>query len=66
MLPKALRMLAKVRHCPRELFRSKCCVKICKVTYFYVINQFWELFEASSNTDSCCSDLAMKLNFGSN
>jgi hypothetical protein len=44
----ALWTLAKVCHCPRELLWLKCCVNRCKVTYFCVINQFWELSEASN------------------
>jgi hypothetical protein len=45
MLPRALRALAEVRHCPRELLWRKCCVNRYKVTYFCVLNQipgtFW-------------------------
>jgi hypothetical protein len=44
MLSKALRTLAKVCHCPSELLCTKCCVNRYEVTYFCVINQFWEVF----------------------
>jgi hypothetical protein len=37
--------IAKVCHCPRELLWRKHCVNRCKAAYFFVINQFWELFE---------------------
>lgn len=44
MFPKALQSLAKVYHCPLEILWRKCCVNIC------VINQFRELFKASSTS----------------
>jgi hypothetical protein len=47
MLPKPLQILTKVCHCPRELFWSEYCVSSCMITYLCVINQFWELFEAT-------------------
>jgi hypothetical protein len=47
ILSKALKMLAKAYHCPGELLRRK-CVNRYKVPYFCAINQFQNLFEASS------------------
>jgi hypothetical protein len=46
-LPKALRTLAKVCDCPRELLRRKYRVNGCYIT-FCVMNQFWILFEVTS------------------
>jgi hypothetical protein len=48
MLSKAVWMLVKVCHCQRELLWRKCCENKCKVTYFCAINQFQELYEATS------------------
>jgi hypothetical protein len=39
---KALQMLPKVFHCPKELLWIKCVL-----TYFCIINQFWEVIEAT-------------------
>jgi hypothetical protein len=38
---------AKSVSLPKELLWRKCCVNRCDVTYFCVINQFWECFEAT-------------------
>jgi hypothetical protein len=46
MLPKALRALAKVCHCPIKLIYRKRCANLCKFTYFCVINQLRYHFEA--------------------
>jgi hypothetical protein len=43
-LQKGVRMLVAVQG---KLLWRKCCVNICKLTYFCLINQFLELFEAS-------------------
>jgi hypothetical protein len=34
-------------HSKRELLWRKYCANRCRVTYFWVMNQFWELFEAT-------------------
>jgi hypothetical protein len=45
MLPKALRTLVKVCHCPRELHSNKCCVIGSNIAYAFVTNQFREFLE---------------------
>jgi hypothetical protein len=47
MFPKALGTLEKVCHCLRKLLQRKFCVNRRNVTYFCVVNQLWELFEAT-------------------
>jgi hypothetical protein len=48
MLANAIWTLAKVYHCPMEMLWRKRFVNRYKVTYFCVINQFRELFEANN------------------
>jgi hypothetical protein len=45
LLANALRTLAKVYLCQRELLWKKCCGNRCKVAYFCELNQFRELLK---------------------
>jgi hypothetical protein len=46
--PKSYTNITKGYCWPMELLCGKCCVNRCKVTYFYIINRFQKLSEASS------------------
>jgi hypothetical protein len=46
--PKCCKNVTKEYSWPMELLCGKCCVNRCKVTYFYIVNQFQKLSEASS------------------
>jgi hypothetical protein len=51
---KSFKNVGKSVSLPKGTTLKEMLCKICKVIYFCVIHQFWELFEASSNIDSCC------------